>query len=356
MSDKIKYSYAKNENGDIVNIEDAKKGEKYFCIGCGDEMIVRLGGVRVHHFSHKSNNNCNEETYLHKLAKRKIVDLFNSSDEFFIEYCVLKYEVCASSEICELENMNRCRDEVEDISYVPRRFDLKQFYDLAEEEKNIGDFVADVLITNSNNHQRLPILIEVCVTHSCSEQKISSGYKIIEIKIGSESDVVKLTNEIKSSYASFYSFKIDAEVVKSEFCVITSRFFLYSNGKSKLVDTYSNSKTNCRTQCKVEYNSVLEVEWVKDSIGINGRMAWLIGLSKAIELGYSISDCMLCKYSQFSFDNRPKPLVCLGYQKLHTARCPNRDYAKQCKFYKVDYARIEEANLCMKKYKVKVYR
>ncbi len=61
---------------EYIYIEDAQRGEKYFCIGCKRPVIARKGKVKRHHYAHKANNDPNvkkctysDETYRHKLAK-----------------------------------------------------------------------------------------------------------------------------------------------------------------------------------------------------------------------------------------------------------------------------------------------
>ena len=91
MADKFlnRFRYALcNER--IVSIDDVtKEGRKsstYICIGCGHEMVACLGEVRKHYFRHKNNENCSNETYLHNLAKRKIKDIFEQNEQFYIYY------------------------------------------------------------------------------------------------------------------------------------------------------------------------------------------------------------------------------------------------------------------------------
>ena len=86
---KIKYHYALNKNGDIVDIADVdkenRKAQRFFCINCGAEMIPKLGKFKVRHFAHKAETpDCNSETYLHKLAKLRLKEKFYSSAPFEI--------------------------------------------------------------------------------------------------------------------------------------------------------------------------------------------------------------------------------------------------------------------------------
>ena len=87
--------------------------------------------------------------------------------------------------------------------------DLKQFYDTCTEEAQIDGFVADLLLTNSNNPKIQPLLIEICVTHACEEDKIKSGLKIIEITIKKEKEVVDVLEKELLEELPFASKKED---------------------------------------------------------------------------------------------------------------------------------------------------
>ena len=49
---------AKDSNNEIVWIEDATKGNKYFCPECNGECILRDGKIKSKHFAHKSLKDC----------------------------------------------------------------------------------------------------------------------------------------------------------------------------------------------------------------------------------------------------------------------------------------------------------
>ena len=69
----IKYKRAKTGNDEIVNIEEVtpemREATKFTCISCGQELSACLGSKNQHHFRHKTEVDCNLETYLHKMGK-----------------------------------------------------------------------------------------------------------------------------------------------------------------------------------------------------------------------------------------------------------------------------------------------
>ena len=72
------------------------------------------------------------------------------------------------------------------------KYDLKEYYDTCMEEQQMGDYRADLLLTNSTRKDRVPVSIEIYVTHRCVEAKRSSALKIIEIHIRSDNDSRRL--------------------------------------------------------------------------------------------------------------------------------------------------------------------
>lgn len=214
MAQDIKYRYAFDKTiGKVVDIltdvtEECRGTHEYVCLGCGHEMKFALCKNRTNYFSHKSEQSCDGETYLHKLAKKMIKQKFDSSNEFRIRYQVNK---SCNNESCKMRNVFCSKRDVwEEI-------DLKQNYDTCSEESPVNGFIADLLLSNSQNPKLEPILIEICVTHPCEEEKIKSGLKIIEIPVKSEDDLIQLCkhftlNNCLDKAIRFISFDQDLQV------------------------------------------------------------------------------------------------------------------------------------------------
>lgn len=47
-------------NGNRIHIDDSHVKEQYFCPVCGEELIIKKGQIKVHHFAHKANSYCND--------------------------------------------------------------------------------------------------------------------------------------------------------------------------------------------------------------------------------------------------------------------------------------------------------
>lgn len=51
---------AKDEKGNLVEVDEAKKSKMYYCPCCGAELVLKQGDIKVHHFSHKSLTDCDD--------------------------------------------------------------------------------------------------------------------------------------------------------------------------------------------------------------------------------------------------------------------------------------------------------
>ena len=181
---RVKYHYALDEHNRLVHINDVDRDNRnshiFHCLNCGAEMVPRMGDVRAWHFSHSAGEeHCGTETYLHKLAKRLIRMEFENKPSFNIRYC--RDVVCSDVSTCPFAKPEWCH------SAEPETFDLKQYYDTCKEEQEINGYIADLMLTSSEYPKREPVLIEIQVTHKSAESKRTSGLKIIEIKIESDS-------------------------------------------------------------------------------------------------------------------------------------------------------------------------
>ena len=54
---------AHNKNNERVHIDDAIRGKEYFCPTCGEELCLKKGNIKAHHFSHINTSNCDEWHY-----------------------------------------------------------------------------------------------------------------------------------------------------------------------------------------------------------------------------------------------------------------------------------------------------
>ncbi|MBO4371615.1 MAG: hypothetical protein J5826_01660 [Bacteroidales bacterium] len=198
-----KYKFVKDSNGDLIDIDNITQDNKkndYYCIECGDTMIAAFGQKRKY-FRHKGEVTCNKERYLHKLGKLFFKKMFETNKEFLIHF--IAERKCIKSD-CFYNNSQRnknCKTQT-----VINTINLKEKYDVCEEESGYKGYIADLKLSNSQQPDIEPIFIEIFVTHSCEPEKINSGIKIIEIKIEKEDDVLQPLNEFYNQNVKFYNF------------------------------------------------------------------------------------------------------------------------------------------------------
>lgn len=185
----IKYHIARLKDGRLVDVNElteATRHQEFYCIGCGELLVPKMGNNNRWHFAHKSGVNCNPETYLHKLAKIKIKAIFDNSETFSVKY---KQNVSCDTKECKYRGYRCC---------VCREItlNLKSKYDSCALEKDqYADgqrFRADVLLFKEGAPEIAPTFIEIHVKHECSEIKQRSGFSIIEITVSDEQSIDKI--------------------------------------------------------------------------------------------------------------------------------------------------------------------
>ena len=175
----IKYKYALIDDGSTINIESVlpcDRGKTYTCISCENQLIPVLGEVRERHFRHKVELSCSGETYLHRLAKRKFYDAYTE--------CLAQ----GKPFLIGLPYSNECEFYLEKLGLSCKDTSTKQT-DLTEYfsetpllESRWGDFIPDILLQTPEG---VPLFVEMKVSHGCSQDKINSKHRIIEIEVKS---------------------------------------------------------------------------------------------------------------------------------------------------------------------------
>ena len=334
MKGEIKYSYCIDENDCLIHIKDITPKEiakhHYTCLECGNVMHPRLGKIKTPHFAHNPGVSCHGESYLHKLAKRRIMEHFASSRLFKLQQ---RHDVsCASETYCAFFNDHLCYGN----NY--RLHNLKEFYNTCEEEIRIYGFIADLLLTNSDKIGREPVLIEVLVTHACEEQKTESGLKIIETKrIDSESDIddIILNGFVEGENCILHNFKHLPSIQLGKRPI--DRFILHATGGATTQIINCESKNN-----KVKHDSIAELNINRDVLWdkMRSKDSVLTGLIYLKHKGLDIKNCLLCKY--FCLHRSFFTPLCTLYKKFGTPESPKQTTAKQCQYYSISYKILNE--------------
>ena len=286
----LKYKYVLDDKGREINIEDVPREghlkKSFTCIGCGGPMVAAIGPKR-RYFRHKiDDTNCNKESYLHKLAKMQIKRKFDDKSKPFNIRLLGEYE-CERH--CNMFKEEKCR-----MKRIHPPIDLHKWYDTCEEEKGVdGGYIADLLLSHSQYSDR-KLLIEILVTHKCSEEKVDFGHKIIELVVDSEERINFLIEHDWSGDYSFFDFhNFYPQIRKSnstEYWGETiGRFILYSSGKY-----YYRSIKCFEAKERHNLNSIMEFNVPWRFWGISDlEVAHYLKRKHNIE----IKACIICRYS-----------------------------------------------------------
>jgi len=330
----IKYSYALADQKYIININDispeTRKTHIYYCLGCGKELIPRLGEVRLKHFAHKvqqENDSCSGETYLHYTAK---ILLYNSirakiknKKPLYLQY--MGENCCASCHYPEEEYRN-CT-----ISQTSRKIDLLSQFDEIHLEKRTDKFIPDLLLTNKN-HER--VFIEIAVTHKASDTKTNSGNKMIEIIIKEEKDLIYLTGdqinpEQLEAHSINFKFPKKFISIKPEECPCgnNSLFFVYRNGKARLLSNLKNPESYPLKHKTWYYYRLIKGHG-------DGVETFISCLEAAYNEGVNVKNCYLCRYHGYKIvcGITTKGIFC----KFLRRDIQNSNNAAECEYYRPD--------------------
>ena len=171
-------TYALNTDNRFMYINDVPNGLECNCIcpGCKEKLIAKNDGkVREHHFAHASNKECitGYQTMIHLLAKDII-------ENFKIFPMALHGKYLSACEVYKELNLNQ-------FGFIP---DIFGFSPITDGPNIIG---------------KIPVIIEIFVTHKVDEEKknkiIKAGIPAMEIDLSNVkfSTINELVKEIYNS-------------------------------------------------------------------------------------------------------------------------------------------------------------
>lgn len=153
--------YGLDDKNNKVCIDDAVKTNKYYCLECGEELILKKGAIKVHHFAHKSTENClysNREMSAWHLEwqshfdKKQCEVICRSKDEVYIA------DVLLNNTVIEFQHSPISYYDVEDRTLfhvgcgrkIIWLFDFRHKYNNAIKERNNCSFDYFVACTKFN--------------------------------------------------------------------------------------------------------------------------------------------------------------------------------------------------------------
>lgn len=324
--------YALDANGELVDIHKTvgRDDEMFFCPHCHKEMITKRGKIRQWHFAHKTEK-CSYDQYLHSIAELMIMDWFNKRPSIMLGMKTKKR--CSLYESCPLYSEEECQTKTT-ISH-----DLKKFYSKCIKEQEYKGFRAD-LLCESEDHPSAPIFIEIFVTHECTEEKIKSGVRIIEFKIGSEEDIQNIVESSvirESDMVRLYNFKreiVDVDKIERRI----QKFILFPSLKTYVDRENYTCKNYNRIRKGIYEISMPYIEDIPYFLFFGGL--YMVGKSKAHVDGYYAKDCQLCYWQEVdSMDME----FCKLYKKCGNPKYCRDNDAASCSMFRECKVAIDDA-------------
>lgn len=183
MAKEILYTTAIDENGELILVDKAKKGEAYYCPLCKTEFVLHRSGntgkgSKRPHFEHSHlTTNCTPEGVLHYSFKKLLIGK-------------LEEHLAGKKELEIKWNCSACHQ-----SYTGNL--LKDVHSI-KEEYNLRVCQPDIALLDAN--EEVVATIEIVVTHEPEENALQY-YKentiiLIQINLSSEEDLNFIENRI----------------------------------------------------------------------------------------------------------------------------------------------------------------
>tara|TARA_R110002050_G_C8929925_1_gene511947 strand:+ start:235 stop:1131 length:897 start_codon:yes stop_codon:yes gene_type:complete len=188
MSKEILHIAAIDKDGNLVHINDAKKGKTYNCPSCKEKFILRKSGKtgkgsKRPHFAHNElTTNCTPESALHYSFKRKLID-------FLIQYLSENRGLIVNWS-CSICTKDYTRTSIK-RNLLEKAVQIREEYDLQVCRPDIALLDKD---------EKVIAAIEIVVTHAPEENTINyykeNGITLIQLNLQSEEDLFKIKEKI----------------------------------------------------------------------------------------------------------------------------------------------------------------
>lgn len=325
--------YAVSKDGVLTHIKVAHaNSEEYYCPHCNCRMLKRCGKIRAWHFAHDWHfandfqKKCSYESYLHSYAKLRLKQWFDESPSIILHYT--KSIACKQYELCPFKRDKVC------VKTKKEKCDIKKYFNHCSIESSVkesnGNYRADLLLTSDYDKSRR-ILIEIKVSHGCSDKKITSNAQIIEFEISSEEDLEYIINHdiIESEKVRYYGFKNRIKpdndgLIKPQLHL--NKFILFESGKTFCKKTVCQDFTTRGKSALFELTTNFP----------NKSLLTLHGLMLSHELGFKIPNCHLCKH--YFYNNQ------CNHRECNLKKCSINTGADalQCNAYELNQFTLEE--------------
>lgn len=169
----LSITYAHDLEGNLVHIGNAAKSERYFCVECKEELMLKISKIpqgqkyyRRPHFSHRKDSQCHPETVLHNQFKRMAAELLERKLQ----------------EMSAFHISWQC-DECDEM----HRYNLLTGVASVKVEYRLSDCQPDIALLTADN--RVKAVIEVVVKHKPEDYAVKyyKDHEIILIQIDLQS-------------------------------------------------------------------------------------------------------------------------------------------------------------------------
>lgn len=118
-----------NKDKEKVHIQNASSVQKYFCPICSEELSVKKGELKAHHFAHKSNSNCTDKWH-YDMSEwhyewQNQFPLENQEVVFEVNGQKHRADVFISNTVIEFQHSNISKNEFEDRNNFYRSLGYK---------------------------------------------------------------------------------------------------------------------------------------------------------------------------------------------------------------------------------------
>lgn len=231
--------------GELVHINNVSKGLacQCKCANCGYLLVAKKGKIKVHHFAHASNSECNgaTETTLHLLSKKMIGEL----DTIFIP----PYHFSKSKQ-------HRYGVNVSHSEKIVNGGEVK--IDEVVIEKSLRNFKPDILITSSQKQ----LIIEIAVTHKVNRAKLRHIRKY-------DSPAIEISLELLDALLTPDQLK---EKLKND---LNSKAWLFHpnqrSAEQSFINKYRKIRRTNRIKIKLEDTTIKQRPYLEKSLPLYGR-------------------------------------------------------------------------------------
>jgi len=311
MQSDIKYRYAADENGAVVEIESDRviRSKDYTCLSCNNILRPVLGEVNQKHFRHKVQVACSYETYLHNLAKRiffqSYTDCLRSGIPYNFEHKIARH--------CTYCKHGPCH-----VGFTSKETDLTCYFKEIFIETRDGEFVPDILLQNGKES----LYVEIAVTHYLEEPKENSGVRIIEITINAEQDV----DVVRSGVLSELDHRVRTYNFRSN--PVTGNFKNECKNEMDCFVLYRSGKSIVNSILAWKYEKLCSEGTYVELVNSLGSEAYVDKVAELFKLGKNIKNCWLCAFHCLHYR------TCESYCKVIKNRIQNSNQAVECAKYK----------------------